>query len=238
MAYICLRRRPAAPFFPTFQIGVNSDANAPVGAHERAMPMNKRDIPTEEISTVLNDSSVSGRRESQVGRTGSPDSICVSSLWRTMRAEQFGAQEFGNIQRLLVRIELFGHRNWQSAVDGDVPAAIAVALSFLPVTQLTLQFDIAMTALIKLAIGGDPAAAIVASNILRNLPGSHPLHRQIATSWFVSNLAAAIDRTPNPRSPPKEQHPKTTTNGARTLAQRRTHRRRVLQFLTDQENMP
>jgi hypothetical protein len=54
--------------------------------------------------------------------------------------------------------------------------------------------DLAMTALIACAIEGDPGAAIVASNILRHLPGASPRHHQIATSWFVSNQAMCASR--------------------------------------------
>lgn len=201
------------------------------------MPMNKRDNPTDKISkAALSDCRISARHEYLAAQLRSPNSTCALSLWRTMRAEQFGAQELDIIRRLLARIELFGHQNWRDAVDGDVPAAVAVALSFLPIAQVTPQFDIAMTALIKSAIEGDAAAAIMASNILRNLPGSDPRHRQIATSWFVSNLAAASERIRKPKPPLEAQHPAITTNEARTLARRRAHRRRVLQFLTDQEN--
>jgi hypothetical protein len=69
-------------------------------------------------------------------------------------------------------------------------AAVAVAVSFIPVDEMTLPLDLAMTALIACAIEGDPGAAIVVSNILLHLPSASPRHHEIAASWFVSNPAA------------------------------------------------
>lgn len=112
------------------------------------------------------------------------------ALWRTWRAEQFDVADADTLQHLLAKTSLFGQPKWRNAVGGDVSAAVGVAVSFLPVDEVTVQFDIAMTALISYAIEGDAAAAIVVSNILRSLPGRERLHRRIATSWFVSNLAA------------------------------------------------
>ena len=70
------------------------------------------------------------------------------------------------------------YAKWRDAVGGDVSAAVSVAVSFLPIDKVTVQVDIAMTALVGYAIEGDNAAAIVLSNILRNLPESRPLHRR------------------------------------------------------------
>jgi hypothetical protein len=103
---------------------------------------------------------------------------------------QFDAADADTIWRLLAKTALFGQPKWRDAVGGHVSAAVSVAVSFFPIDEVTVQIDIAMTALVGYAIEGDNAAAIVLSNILRNLPGSRPLHRRIATSWFVSNLAA------------------------------------------------
>jgi hypothetical protein len=110
------------------------------------------------------------------------------SLWRTLRADEFEANELAAIKGLLANTVLLGQPKWRGAVAGDVPSAVAVAVSFMPVDTITVQVDIAMTALIRCAAEGDFAAAIVAANILRNLPGAMRLHRRIATSWFVSNL--------------------------------------------------
>jgi len=113
------------------------------------------------------------------------------TAWRTVRAGKFTSEDLVAIKEMLSKTALLGDPRWDEAVAGDVPSAVAVAVSFLPIDVITLQVDLALTALVRFAIEGDPAAAIVLSNILRNLPGGRAGHRRIATSWFVSNLEAA-----------------------------------------------
>jgi hypothetical protein len=116
------------------------------------------------------------------------------SSWRTLRALDFSFHDLTSMRALLAKTTLLGQPKWAAAVAGDGPAAVAVAISFIPAGQITPSLDLAMTALIACAIEGDPGAAIVASNILRHLPGATPSHHQIATSWFVSNLATCAFR--------------------------------------------
>jgi hypothetical protein len=127
---------------------------------------------------------------SGVGHGFLASGIYPLSLWRTLRAQQFEPSDLAAIRGVLANTVLFGQPKWRGAVAGDVPCAVAVAVSFMPVNRITVQVDIAMTALIRCAAEGDFAAAIVAGNILRNLPGDLRLHRRIATSWFASNLTA------------------------------------------------
>ena len=159
------------------------------------------------------------------------------SLWRTLRAVQFEATDLTAIRLLLAKLVLFDRPKWRDAIAGDAAAAIAVAVSFLPIDNVTHQVDLAMTALIRCAIEGDLAAAIVVANILRRLPGSAPSHRQIATSWFVSNLAVASKKPPQCKSEtlPDVRCPEVTKNAAKKPL-RRNHIRRVLQFLENQES--
>jgi hypothetical protein len=114
------------------------------------------------------------------------------SSWRTLRALQFSSHDVTSMRAVLAKTSLFGQPKWAAAASGDATAAVAVAVSFIPVDEITPSLDLAMTALITCAIEGDPGAATVASNMLRHLPGVSPHHRQIATSWFVSNLAACV----------------------------------------------
>jgi hypothetical protein len=172
-----------------------------------------------------------------VGHAFFASEIYPLSLWRTLRAEEFEAPDLAAIRRLLAKTVLFGQPKWPGAVAGDAAAAIAVAASFLPINNVTFQVDLAMTALISCAVEGDLASAIVVANILRHLPGSAPSHRQIATSWFVSNLAIASRRTRRCKSetPSDALCPEIMTNGTKEL-RRRNHIKRVLQFLENQES--
>jgi hypothetical protein len=114
--------------------------------------------------------------------------------WRTLRALDFSFHDVTSLRTVLAKTTLLGQPKWAAAVAGDGAAAVAVAISFIPAEKITQSLDLAMTALIACAIEGDPGAAIVASNILRHLPGATPRHHQIATSWFVSNLATCASR--------------------------------------------
>jgi len=114
--------------------------------------------------------------------------------WRTFRALDFSLHDVKAMRALLAKTTLLGQPKWAAAVGGDGLAAVAVAISFIPAPQITQSLDLAMTALTACAIEGDPGAAIVASNILRHLPGATPRHHQIATSWMVSNLATCASR--------------------------------------------
>jgi hypothetical protein len=144
-----------------------------------------------------------GTRASDAGHGFLASAIYPLSLWRTLRADEFEASDLAAIRGLLANTVLLGQPKWRGAVAGDVPSAVAVAVSFMPVNKITVQVDIAMTALIRCAAEGDFAAAIVAANILRNLPAAMRLHRRIATSWFVSNLTTLRVMTGNGRSPAK-----------------------------------
>ena len=92
------------------------------------------------------------------------------------------------MQHAVAKVVPFGVKKWPFA---DVAAAVGAAIDFLPLKELTAPFDLCMTVLGLHAIEGDAAAAIVLSNIVRNLPGHTGSHRRIATSWFVANLASA-----------------------------------------------
>jgi hypothetical protein len=107
------------------------------------------------------------------------------SLWRTLRADQYERSDLAAIDDLLRRTAILGRFDWREAVEGDAAAAIRLAISFLPIDEVTSQVDLAMTALTRHAIGGDAAAAAAVSFILRNLPGRYALHQDISTSWPV-----------------------------------------------------
>ena len=73
---------------------------------------------------------------------------------------------FGDAERLLVTSALEGlaviggGKDLAAALQGDVAAAIAVALSRVPLREVTLQTDIAMTGLLRCALKDDPAAVL------------------------------------------------------------------------------
>ena len=123
------------------------------------------------------------------------------SLWRTLSAHQFTGSDMQSMQRVIANVVPFGVPKW-TAAGNDVAAAVGAAVDFLPLDKLSVPFDLCMTALAVHAIEGDSAAAVVLSNVLRGMPGRTLLHRRIATSWFVSNLATAAARSRDPAKLP------------------------------------
>jgi hypothetical protein len=129
-------------------------------------------------------------------------------LWRTLRADQFAERDVQSIDAALHKVELLRQPFWRDAVAGDAAAAIRVAVSFLPIDEITLQIDVAMTALLRLAILNDAAAAAAISVVLRNLPGGAPLHEEAGRSWLVKNIKEAYGR--NGRTPQRKRKGRTT----------------------------
>jgi hypothetical protein len=115
------------------------------------------------------------------------------SLWRTLSAHQFTVSDVLSMREAVARIVPFGVEKWTAGRD-DVAAAIGAAAAFLPLEKLTVPFELCMTALAVHAMEGDAAAAVVLTNVLRNLPGYSRAHRRIATSWLVANLASTAAR--------------------------------------------
>jgi hypothetical protein len=147
------------------------------------------DVTGLKTTTVLTKSrSCKGNNDDQTNATERP--LNPLSLWRMLCARQFTDADVLSMQHAVAKVVPFGVSKWPAARN-DVAAAVGAAFDLLPLDEPTLPFDLCMTALGLHAIEGDSAAAIVLSNILRNLPGHTRSHRRIATSWFVANLASA-----------------------------------------------
>ncbi|MBR1188547.1 hypothetical protein [Bradyrhizobium sp. AUGA SZCCT0160] len=112
-----------------------------------------------------------------------------------MRSAQFDDADVRAIDELLDRTVIFGREDWRAAIDGDPAAAIRLVITFMPVREITPQIDLAMTALLRLAVGGDAAAAAALSFVLRNLPGRCALHRDLSNSWLIRNTLSAYGKS-------------------------------------------
>ena len=77
------------------------------------------------------------------------------------------------------------HDEFAAALRGDAAAAVGVALSLLPIHQVTLTVDIAMTALLRCALAGDATATMVVANLLRRVELDHPFATRLSTSWCM-----------------------------------------------------
>jgi len=106
---------------------------------------------------------------------------------------------FRDAEHLLVRNALEGiaviHVGEQvaAAVRGDPAAAIAAALSLVPIREVSLSIDIAMTALLRSALDNDAAAALVLSHVIGRAELDHPFAAELATSWLAHHFRYARD---------------------------------------------
>lgn len=117
------------------------------------------------------------------------------AMWRTLSADQFGTADSEALDELLTRTAILGRDDWREAVEGDAAAAIRLVITFMPLREITLQVDLAMSALLRIGVGGDAAAAAALSFVLRNLPGRFAHHRNLSNSWLVRNAMKAYGKS-------------------------------------------
>jgi hypothetical protein len=92
------------------------------------------------------------------------------------------------LQRIAV---LHGGDKLRAALSGDPAAAIAAALSLMPIRDISLTVDITMTALLHSALSDAPAAMLVLSHVLGRLEFDHPFKVELATLWLTHHLRHA-----------------------------------------------
>lgn len=114
--------------------------------------------------------------------------------WRSLPSDAFRDAEHLALSATLERISvLHGDDKFAVALEGDAAAAIAVALSLMPIERITLQTDIAMSALLRCALDRSAAAALVLSQILGLTDLGHGLSIELAASWFAHGRRNAAD---------------------------------------------
>jgi hypothetical protein len=105
--------------------------------------------------------------------------------WRTLPSDAFGeAQRLILLQTLEIDV-LHGGDDFAAALEGDPSAAVGVAFSLMPIYDMTLQVDIAMTALLRCALERNAAAALVLAQVTGLTALGHPYAIEIAGSWLV-----------------------------------------------------
>jgi hypothetical protein len=72
-----------------------------------------------------------------------------------------------------------------AAMRGDAAAAIGAALRLMPVQAITLQVDITMTALMRSALHGNAASALVMAQVIGLTDLGHELTTELAASWLA-----------------------------------------------------
>jgi hypothetical protein len=105
--------------------------------------------------------------------------------WRRLPPDAFRDAERLLLIATLGRITvLHSDKDLAAALKGDQASAIAVALSLMPVEEITLQVDITMTALMRIALDCNAAAALVMAQVIGLIDVGHELASELADSWM------------------------------------------------------
>lgn len=114
--------------------------------------------------------------------------------WRSMPADAFRATEYLAIRSALEQVAtLIEGAEVEPALQGNVDAAIALVLSLMPIRRLGgIKTDIAMTAVLRLALEGEPRCALVLAHVIdRAEPDPHRADLMCA-SWFEFRCGQAV----------------------------------------------
>jgi hypothetical protein len=113
-----------------------------------------------------------------------PQDATPLAWWRWLPSHKLRDAEALLIDAALDRIVVLRTgKDLRAALQGDAAAAIGAAFSLLPIEELTLEADIAMTALLRCALNGNPASALALANILGRTALTHPFATELAASW-------------------------------------------------------
>ena len=115
----------------------------------------------------------------------SPNDSTPLTWWRRLPAHVLREEERAQISETLRHVEaLRCDAEFRAALNGDADAAIATALSMMPITNIDFHTDIAMTALLSCALAGPASAALVLAQIVGLTDVGHPLTRELSVSWL------------------------------------------------------
>jgi hypothetical protein len=106
--------------------------------------------------------------------------------WRTLESHTFGDAERLLLEATLEQIEvLHGGGDFAAALKGGPAAAIGVVLSLMPIEEMTLKVDIAMTSLLRCVLERNAASALVLAQVLGLTDLGHSYARELAVSWLA-----------------------------------------------------
>ena len=114
-----------------------------------------------------------------------PNDSTPVTWWRKLPAHAFRDQERAQIDETLRHVDVLrGGDELRAALNGYVAAAIATALSLMPVENIDFHTDITMTALLQYALNGNASAALVLAQIVGLSDVGHSLTRELSVSWI------------------------------------------------------
>jgi hypothetical protein len=124
-----------------------------------------------------------------------PEDTFPLAWWRTLPANLFRDAEALLVSATLDKIDvLSGSHTFAAALRGDTAAAITTALALMPIEETTLEVDLAMTAVLRGALDGDAAAALVLSHVIGRATLHHPFATELSPSWLAHHLRHSPNR--------------------------------------------
>lgn len=114
----------------------------------------------------------------------------VLKYWRTISAEAFDEPTKAEVIAF-VRATSTTIPEWQRAISGDADAAIRMVMHCKAPSSIGIRVDLPMTVLLSCACE-DPAAALMLSQKLRQMPLEARLRTKLATSWRVASLLLSL----------------------------------------------
>ncbi|MBR1215562.1 hypothetical protein [Bradyrhizobium sp. JYMT SZCCT0180] len=115
-----------------------------------------------------------------------PSDASPLAWWRTLPSDAFGDTERLHLLTTLKQIDvLHGGDDFAPALEGDLSAAIGVAFALMPIGELNLKIDIAMTALLRCALERNAAAALVLAQVLGLTDLGHSFATELVASWLA-----------------------------------------------------
>jgi hypothetical protein len=134
-----------------------------------------------------------------------PEDTSPLAWWRTLPSDRLGDAEGLLVNATLAKIDVMGGGDaMAAALRGEIGAGVAVALSLMPVNEVTLEVDLAMTAVLRGALAGDGPAALVLAHVLGGADLDHPFAAELSASWLTC--------------PPRNSRRRFTKQKARLLA--------------------
>lgn len=123
-----------------------------------------------------------------------PGDSSALTWWRKLPSDMFGIAERYLVLETLKHVSvLHADESTVAALDGNATAAIGVAFSFMPIEEISLPADIAMTALLRCALDRNAAAALVLTQVLGLTNLGHPFAKELSASWYTHGLRYSSD---------------------------------------------
>lgn len=109
--------------------------------------------------------------------------------WRQLPAAAFRAADSRILLRATRAAGSIDHPRWLAALTGDAPSAIGIAIKAVFKSEFSAPEDLVMTAVLRCAINGSLAAAMVLAAALHRRVTAEPHCDQLELSWYVADFS-------------------------------------------------